>query len=119
MLVIGIVFGLLAFGAGAADAATSCGQRVLRDWAAHGRVGTGYATSCYRDALANMPADLEAYSSAPGDIEQALHRKLASGHVTSPAKPTGHSVTRVVQVLLVLGAVLVVSVLALGTRRTV
>ena len=113
VLAIAIGLAMLAL-AGAAPAASSCADRVLEDWAADEHVGAGYPVTCYRDALAKMPSDLKAYSSAPGDIARALHRKLAS-----PPRALGTSTpgsgTDVRHVLLVLGGVLVVSVLVLGS----
>ncbi len=62
----------LAFaGAPSATAATPCGEAVILDWA-DGTLDRVYSVACYRDALARLPEDLRAYSTAPEDIERAL-----------------------------------------------
>jgi hypothetical protein len=58
-------------GAPSATAATPCGEAVILDWS-DGRIDRTYAPACYRDALARLPEDLRAYSTAPEDIERAL-----------------------------------------------
>jgi hypothetical protein len=62
---------LAAVGAPSATAATPCGEAVILDWS-DGRIDRTYAPACYRDALARLPEDLRAYSTAPEDIERAL-----------------------------------------------
>ncbi len=54
-----------------AQAQVSCWQRVVADWSA-GRLGSGYAVSCYQSALAHLPDDVRTYSSAPDDIRRAM-----------------------------------------------
>ncbi|HSC90816.1 MAG TPA: hypothetical protein VLB86_04095 [Gaiellaceae bacterium] len=56
-------------------ASRPCGDRVLDDWA-DGRIDGVYAPECYAAALASLPEDLRAYSSAQEDIERALRRRL-------------------------------------------
>jgi hypothetical protein len=112
LVVIGMVLAALAVG-GTAPGASSCADRVLEDWAADEHVGAGYPVTCYRDALAKMPSDLKAYSTAPGDIARALHRRLASPRALGP--PTAGSGMHVRHVLLVVAGLLVVSVLVLAS----
>jgi hypothetical protein len=56
-------------------AASPCWQRLVHDWG-DGRIDGVYSVSCYRQALASLPEDLQVYSSAPDDIEAALARKV-------------------------------------------
>ena len=58
-------------GAPSAAAATPCGEAVILDWS-DGTLDRVYSVACYRDALARLPEDLRAYSTAPEDIERAL-----------------------------------------------
>ena len=62
---------LAAVAAPSATAATPCGEAVILDWS-DGRIDRVYSEACYRDALARLPEDLRAYSTAPEDIERAL-----------------------------------------------
>jgi hypothetical protein len=59
-------------------ARTTCVQRLLADWA-DGRIDRAYPVSCYRAAMKSLPADLEAYSSAPEDIADALRQRILLG----------------------------------------
>jgi len=58
-------------GAPSAHAEIPCWQSVVSDWSA-GRLGPGYAVSCYQSALAHLPDDVRTYSSAPDDIRRAM-----------------------------------------------
>jgi hypothetical protein len=63
---------VFAFAGGpSATAATPCGEAVILDWS-DGTLDRVYSVACYRDALARLPEDLRAYSTAPEDIERAL-----------------------------------------------
>ena len=64
------VIGLLA-SAGPAAAAKPCGRELVDDWY-NGRIDGAYPVRCYREALAGLPEDLAAYSSAREDIQRAL-----------------------------------------------
>jgi hypothetical protein len=77
-----LVAGLAAIGTPSATAATSCGEAVILDWS-DGRIDRTYAPACYRDALARLPEDLRAYSTAPEDIQRALLERVRAG---TPAK---------------------------------
>jgi hypothetical protein len=56
--------------------AKPCWQQVIDDWIDNARVDGTYAVQCYRDALANLPEDMRAYSSAPDDIERAMREAI-------------------------------------------
>jgi hypothetical protein len=62
---------------GSSRAGTPCGQRVLDDWSNDGTVEGTFASSCYRQALSDMPTDMRLYTSASDDIVRALARKKA------------------------------------------
>ena len=66
----------LAIAAGPANAAESCGKRVIDDWYADGRVDGTYPAHCYDDAIEILPRDVRDYSSAKEDIERALQARL-------------------------------------------
>jgi hypothetical protein len=79
-----LIAGLASFGAPSATAATPCGEAVILDWS-DGRIDRVYAPACYRDALARLPEDLRAYSTAPEDIQRAL---LERARDDAPAEKT-------------------------------
>ena len=71
-----MALGLMALAfTGTAGAAKSCGTRVLDDWR-DGRLDGTYPVSCYRQALANLPEDIQIYSTAQADITRALQARL-------------------------------------------
>jgi hypothetical protein len=75
-LLFAMALGLMALAFTAtAGAAQSCGTRVLDDWR-DGRLDGTYPVSCYRQALANLPEDVQIYSSAQADITRALQARL-------------------------------------------
>lgn len=86
LIVVGVLAGTLALAGGGATAPLPCWQQVLDDWVPDTRVDRSYAIGCYREAIARLPEDLRAYSSASHDIDRALHAQLASS--SSPAKAT-------------------------------
>ncbi|MGE5689982.1 MAG: hypothetical protein ACM33B_05450 [Pseudomonadota bacterium] len=55
--------------------AATCADRVLADWS-DGRITGTYAPACYRMAIAGLPDDLDAYTTAREDIERALRERL-------------------------------------------
>jgi hypothetical protein len=71
----------------AARAAGACEQAVVADWKRDGRVDGVYSLSCYRRALAQLPADVRDYSDAPTEIERAL--AVASNHTAKPRPSAG------------------------------
>jgi hypothetical protein len=76
----------LAF-AGTAGAAQTCGSRLLADWR-DGRIDQTYPVSCYRQALAQLPEDVQVYSTAQSDITRALQAQL--GTEAAKSTSTGH-----------------------------
>ena len=75
LLTLLIVLVAASFGAGVAapqaDAATPCWKRLINDWY-DGRIDRTYPASCYRQAIKNLPEDVDAYSTAREDLERAL-----------------------------------------------
>ena len=75
-LLAAVAFGLVALAfTGTAGAAESCGSRVLADWR-DGRLDGTYPVKCYRQALAQLPEDVQVYSTAQADITRALQARL-------------------------------------------
>jgi hypothetical protein len=79
---------------GVASAATKdsapCWKTLINDWY-DGRIEGDYPIHCYRDALKHLPADVDTYSSARDDIQQALQRQIAlsrSGHTSTTGTTT-------------------------------
>jgi hypothetical protein len=90
-----IVVALLIVGAagafvGVAPAATkrsstACWKTLINDWY-DGRIDGVYAIHCYREALSHLPSDVDTYSSARDDIQQALQKRITesrNGHTTT------------------------------------
>jgi hypothetical protein len=75
----GLVALLLAGGAGASQ---TCASRLLADWR-DGRIDQTYPVSCYRQALAHLPEDVQVYSTAHSDITRALQARIGSESVKS------------------------------------
>ena len=75
LLTLLIVLAAASFGAGVAapqaDAVTPCWKRLINDWY-DGRIDRTYPASCYRQAIKNLPEDVDAYSTAREDLERAL-----------------------------------------------
>jgi hypothetical protein len=88
---------LLVLGAAAApaSAAAPCWKRLINDWY-DGRIDSAYPVRCYREAIRNLPEDVQAYSSARDDITRALLRAIRDngpnaadpGFVVAPAVET-------------------------------
>jgi hypothetical protein len=76
---------LASAGAPSATAATPCGEAVILDWS-DGTLDRVYSVACYRDALARLPEDLRAYSTAPEDIERALLEQARADAPTASAE---------------------------------
>jgi hypothetical protein len=92
-LLFATVSGLVALTlAGTAGAAQTCGSRLLADWR-DGRIDQTYPVPCYRQALANLPEDVQVYSTAQSDITRALQARLGTQAVKSTG--TGHDKTGV------------------------
>jgi hypothetical protein len=71
----------LAF-AGSAGASQTCASRLLADWR-DGRIDKTYGVSCYRQALNDLPEDVQVYSTAQSDITRALQARLGTQAVKS------------------------------------
>src|SRR6266511_5966880 len=69
----------------ATAAGASCGDAVLADWRDNGRIDGVYAPRCYRTAVAGLPEDVRAYSSAQDDIGRALQGRLGTSARTGAA----------------------------------
>ena len=54
----------------------TCAQKVIDDWSDNGHVDSLYPVHCYREAIAALPEDAAAYSSAADDIRRALQDRL-------------------------------------------
>ena len=81
--------------AGTAAAAQPCWKKLINDWY-DGRIDNAYPVKCYRKAIANLPRDVEEYSSAREDIRRALFAAIRGGATgpndivrPGPRKPLG------------------------------
>jgi hypothetical protein len=79
---------------GVASAATKdrtpCWKTLINDWY-DGRIDGIYPIHCYRDALKHLPADVDTYSSARDDIQQALQKRITesrTGHTSTTGTTT-------------------------------
>jgi hypothetical protein len=54
-----------------AAAQAPCWKRLINDWY-DGRIDNSYPVSCYREAIRNLPDDVDAYTEAREDITRAL-----------------------------------------------
>jgi len=93
-LVVALLLGVLVVGAGSAGAAgkKSCADQVIADWYGDGRVDGSYPQHCYEEAIKKLPADVQDYSSAKDDIENARRLALRTGtgtSTTTPSDPSG------------------------------
>lgn len=64
------------------DKAPACWKVLINDWY-DGRIDGIYPIHCYRDALTHLPSDVDTYSSARDDIQQALQKRITesrNGH---------------------------------------
>jgi hypothetical protein len=80
---------IAAVGAGSARAAaatTPCWQEVLGEWYT-GEINTIFPHDCYTEAIAHLPSNIQEYSSARGDIENA--EALAARHKPYKSKGVG------------------------------
>jgi hypothetical protein len=99
LLLLALVAAALAATTGAASAKESCGHRVIDDWygSKTGQLSRTYPIHCYRDALniVKGETDLEVYSNARQDINQAMLLAIAAGKSGGggPFDPTASVVT--------------------------
>jgi hypothetical protein len=59
-------------GPGTATAANPCWKELVNDYWADNRVDKIYDISCYREAMAKLPRDVQEYSDAQDDLRRAL-----------------------------------------------
>jgi hypothetical protein len=85
LVVVASAFAALSAPAPAA-AAEPCWKTLIKDWY-DGRIDKTYPLKCYRDALDELPPDVEAYSSARDDIRRALLAAVRAGRKTVPPQP--------------------------------
>ncbi len=99
----GLVALVLAGGAGASQ---TCASRLLADWQ-DGRIDQIYPVSCYRQALAHLPEDVQVYSTAHSDITRALQARLGSESVKSGGSGHGGSAVSPLLVVAITAGILV------------
>ena len=95
----GLVALVLAGGAGASQ---PCASRLLADWR-DGRIDQTYPVSCYREALAHLPEDVQVYSTARSDITRALQARVGSESVKSGGSQGGSGVSPLLVVAITAG----------------
>jgi hypothetical protein len=72
-LLVTFILALLALaGPGSASAANPCWKELVNDYWADNRVDKIYDISCYREAMAKLPRDVQEYSDAQDDLRRAL-----------------------------------------------
>jgi hypothetical protein len=80
--VLAAVAALLVSGTATAASSKSkqpCWKVLINDWY-DGRIDGTYPIHCYRDALKKLPTDVDTYSSARDDIQQALQQRITQSH---------------------------------------
>lgn len=65
-------------------ALAGCGPEVVNDWLADGAIDSHHAQSCYREAIANFPADQAAYTDFLSVARAARARDLAIDNQPPP-----------------------------------
>jgi hypothetical protein len=91
LLITVVLAGLYGALPGVASAAT-CWKELVNDYWADNRVDRTYPISCYREAMENLPPDVQEYSDAQDDLRRALLAAIRDGRdsgggSTSPAVP--------------------------------
>lgn len=74
-----------------ASAAPLCADAVMNDWL-DGRIDRRYPPRCYGDALAALPEDVRAYSTAVDDISRALRARVRELRSRSAGDERGSAV---------------------------
>ena len=137
-LVLAVTAVVAGCGTGSPEAARgathACGDAVLRDWA-DGSISRTHATECYLEAIASLPEDVRAYTSAEDDITRALQAHVDDAPTTQrylsaaraeAAAPTASSALRLPPVpvlilggggIVLLAAALAVAVVGLTRKR--
>jgi hypothetical protein len=85
------ILGATTTAAPAAAATKPCWKQLINDWY-DGRIDKSYEARCYRQAIENLPEDVDAYSTAREDIERALLaavRKNAGEYAPDLVVPPG------------------------------
>jgi hypothetical protein len=85
LIAIAVLAGLAALAPAVARSNPACGDTVIRDWSADGRIAGRYALPCYGQALEQLPEDMRAYSTASDDISQALQARIRETRRDGPA----------------------------------
>jgi hypothetical protein len=67
----------LAFGAGSAAAAKSCGGKIIDDWYVDNTINGQYPARCYRQALGRVNDQMRIYSNLPDELERGLRAAVA------------------------------------------
>ena len=62
-----------------ASAKTPCWKVVVSDWYYDGRVDGRYPTSCYQQAIQNLPDDVRIYADAEAEIRRAMLDRIRHG----------------------------------------
>jgi hypothetical protein len=76
LLIVGASGAAVGVASAATKDSTPCWKTLINDWY-DGRIDGIYPIHCYRDALNHLPSDVDTYSSARDDIQQALQRRIA------------------------------------------
>ena len=66
--------------AGRASAATPCWKQVINDWYDNEQIDGKYPIHCYREALKQLPPDLQNYSPIGDDINAAMLAAIRGPH---------------------------------------
>jgi hypothetical protein len=70
-----------------AVATVVCWKRLINDWY-DGRIDQAYPVRCYREAIKNLPEDVDVYSSAREDIQRALLVAIRDSKKKTGTEPT-------------------------------
>ena len=107
-LLFSLAVGLIVLGCltGTAAAKPSCASRLLEDWK-DGRIDNTYPVACYRKALANLPEDVQVYSTAQSDITRALQARLSAENVKDTGGAKGDGGVSPLLVVAITGGILV------------
>ena len=85
---IAVLLGLVLSAAAPAQGAPACGDAVVSDWS-DGRIEGRYAPRCYGEALASLPEDVRAYSTAEEEITVALGARIRELRARQAARDDG------------------------------
>ncbi len=95
LFVLAAALALAVSGPAAASTAKSsqpCWRVLINDWY-DGRIDGTYPIHCYRDALKKLPTDVDTYSSARDDIQQALQERITQGRKGGGSGGSGSTTT--------------------------